>query len=84
MRELKEELGINVKKEQLYLWATISSIKKKRYLFQLRLKITRQLKLAEGASMGYFTLPEMLRKKNVVNSLRLLLLIKLLTRFFTP
>lgn len=76
IRELKEELGINIKREQLYLWATFPSFKKKNYLFKLKLnKNIKDLKLKEGSSMGYFTILDMLKKKNLVKSLRLFLIL---------
>ena len=79
IRELKEELGIKVKKEQLKLWMAFPGFRKKNYLFKLQLyKDIRDLHLMEGSSMGYFTITEILRKKNLVGSLRLLLLLYLL------
>ena len=76
IRELKEELGINIKKEQLYLWIVFPSFKKRNYLFKLKLnKNIKDLKLKEGSSMGYFTILDMLKKKNLVKSLRLFLIL---------
>ena len=76
MRELKEELGLIIKKEQLRLWMVFPVFKKKNYIFKLQLnKDTKPLRLMEGSSIGYFTILEILRKKNVVRSLRLLLLL---------
>src|SRR3989344_820899 len=74
IRELKEELGITVKEEQVQHWLTIPDFKKRNYLFKLRLgrKIT-QKQLREGADLGYFTVAEMRKKKNVVKTLSLFL-----------
>ncbi len=82
IRELKEELGIKVKKEQLRLLVVFPGFKKSNYIFKLRLNLDiRKLKLEEGASLGYFSILEMLKKKNVVSSLRLLLLLYPLLSF---
>ena len=74
IRELKEELDLAIKKEQLRLLAVFPNYQKKNYLFRLKLNENTKLKLMEGSSMGYFTVGEILRKKNVVKSLRLFLL----------
>lgn len=73
IRELKEELGLKVKKEQLRHLMTIPQITKKSYLFKLRLSKTKKLKLKEGTSFKYYTIPQLFKKKNIVSSLRLLL-----------
>lgn len=76
VRELKEELGIKIEKKQLHLWAKFPGIKKKSYIFRLKLnKNIKSLKLMEGTSMGYFTKGEILRKGRVVKSLRLLIIL---------
>jgi 8-oxo-dGTP diphosphatase len=75
IRELKEELGIKVKKEQLLFFMTFYGFKKNRYIYKLKLNKNLNLKLGEGASMDFFTQREMLFKKNVVNSLRFFLLV---------
>ena len=76
IRELKEELGISINGEQLSLWMVFPSFKKRNYLFKLKLnKNIKDLKLKEGSSMEYFTILDMLRKKNLVKSLRLFLIL---------
>jgi len=76
IRELKEELGIDIKKEQLYLWTVFHGFKKKNFLFKLKLnKNIKDMKLKEGSSMGYFTILEILKKRNLVKSLRLFLIL---------
>ena len=76
IRELKEELGLSIKKEQLKLWMVIPFYKKKNYLFKLHLdREISSLKLGEGAGMGYFTISEMRKKKNIVKNLKILLYI---------
>ena len=75
-RELKEELGIKVNKKQLTLLATFPGFKKRRYIFKLKRNLDiGKLKLGEGDSLGYFSILEILKKENVVSSLRLLLLL---------
>ena len=74
IRELKEELGLKIKRDKLRLWMVIPGIRKKSYLFKLKLSNKLySLKLMEGAAMGYFKSYEMKKKKNVVKSLRALL-----------
>lgn len=74
IRELKEELNLNINKNQLKLWMIFPGIKKKNYLFKLKLnKKIDSLKLMEGAEIGCFTLPEIRKKKNLVKSLKILL-----------
>ena len=74
VRELKEELGITIKEEQLRHWLTIPDFKKRNYLYKLRVeKQVDPKQLREGADAGYFTIQEMRKKKNVVKTLRLLL-----------
>mgnify|MGYP001585286832 CR=1 FL=1 len=75
IRELKEELSIKVKENQLSHFITVPSFKKNSYIFKLRLQKEINLKLREGASMKFFTISEILKEKNVVKSLRFLLLI---------
>ncbi len=76
IRELKEELGITIKHEQLYPFLTIPFLKKKNYLFRMQLgENTKELQLHEGASMGLFSIRDMILKKNVVPSLRPFLLL---------
>ncbi len=76
IRELKEEVGVNIKKEQLYLWVIFPCFRKKSFLFKLKLdKNIKDMKLKEGSSMGYFTISEILKKKNLVKSLRLFLIL---------
>src|SRR3989344_1712553 len=75
IRELKEELGLTIKKEQLRPLAVFLGIKKRNYLFKLRLhKEIKKLNLNEGASMDFFTISEILFKKNLVRSLRVFLI----------
>ncbi len=76
IRELKEELGIKIKERQLCSWMVFPGFRKKSYLFKLQLnKDARDLQLMEGSSLGYFSILEILKKKNIVSSLRLLLLL---------
>src|SRR3989344_7702196 len=74
IRELKEELEISIKKNQLHLLMVIPGIKNKNYLYKLPLgKEKEHFTLKEGVAMGYFTPSEMRKKKNVVKTLRFLL-----------
>ena len=75
IRELKEELKIDIKKEELTLLGVFHDFKKKNYIFMMPIKNNRRLQLQEGAAIGYFTSAEMIWKKQVVFSLRLLLLV---------
>ena len=74
IRELKEELGILIKKEQLKLWMVIGGFNKKNYLYKLTLNLKlKDFKLREGKSMAYFSISKIRKKKNLVKTLRLLL-----------
>ena len=76
IRELKEELDLDVKKDRLKLLIKIPELNKNSYLFTLKInKKKDKLHLKEGAFMDYFTIPQIIRKKNVLFSLRLLLIV---------
>lgn len=75
IRELNEELGIKANKGQLKFWMTFYSLRKKRYIFNLKLDNDIKLRLKEGTGMGFFTPTQMLFKKRVAKPLRLFLLV---------
>ena len=69
IRELKEELDLSVKEKDLELVLSMPLIKK--YVYKLKInKGLHELKLKEGADMQFFSIEEILKKKNVVGSLR--------------
>ncbi len=74
MRELKEELNLDVKGSQLLLVAKINSFNKKYYIYYSKIDLPiSNLDLAEGVSIGHFSLKQILFKRNVVLTLRLFL-----------
>ncbi|MEK6903688.1 MAG: NUDIX domain-containing protein [Nanoarchaeota archaeon] len=75
MRELKEELSFNVQKNELRLLAVFPGLKQRNYVYAMDLnQNAKDLQLQEGAALGYFTISEMVRKKNVVKTVKLLLI----------
>ncbi|MCK5150115.1 NUDIX domain-containing protein [Candidatus Pacearchaeota archaeon] len=75
IRELNEELGLLVKKNNLKLVFKINLFFKKYFIFQTKIKDNQKLILKEGASMKFFSKKEILSKKNLLYSLRLFLLL---------
>jgi len=74
IRELKEELSIIVKKEELELFVTAPSFRKRRFIYRLRWnKGIDDFTLKEGSDMQFYTRNEILKKNNVVPSLRVFL-----------
>jgi len=71
IRELKEELGLRLVPEDIKLFLKFLLPRHKIYLYKLDLKqdIKRSW-LKEGKDMKYYTRREILRKKNLVRSLR--------------
>jgi 8-oxo-dGTP diphosphatase len=85
IREIKEELGVRINKKDLSLIMKIPFFKENRYIFRIDWdKKISDLKLNEGKDLGYFSIKEILIKKNVVFVLRMFLmfypLIKLLNK----
>ncbi len=73
IRELKEELNLLVKSKDLKLITKINLLFKKYFIFKLKINSTQKLIQKEGASMGFFSRKKILRKKNLVHSLRIFL-----------
>ena len=73
IRELKEELCLEVNEKDFELLLKIPVIKK--YIYRLKLDKMPVLKLKEGADMQFFSNREILEKKNLVISLRIFLII---------
>jgi 8-oxo-dGTP pyrophosphatase MutT (NUDIX family) len=73
IRELKEELDLSVSNKDLKLIIKANLLFKKYFIFKLEINPNRKLIQKEGASMGFFSRKQILKKKNLVYSLRLFL-----------
>ena len=75
-REVKEELGINLEPHNLKLLFKKESLSSKRYVFYYKIKKDlKNIKLGEGQSFEFMRLSDLIFRKNVVNSLRLFMLV---------
>ncbi len=83
IREIKEELDLDINEKDLKFLIKIPFLKGRRYIFKINLnKKTSELKLNEGSDLDYFSIKEILIKKNVVPSLRNFLFFYPLINFF--
>lgn len=72
IREIKEELGITIFKEDLKKEYKITFPFKKYYIYEIKLKSNnKKLVLNEGKEMRFMTVNEILDHKDVLNSVRL-------------
>jgi len=83
IREIKEELGLVIKKENLKKLITIPVLRKKYHIFYLKTnKKIQEFTLKEGSSMKFMNRKELLKKRNVVPIVRYFFLIyPLLSKF---
>ena len=82
IRELYEELKINVEKSELKTLLIIPTFKNTNYLYKwIADERLKEAKLLEGQEMKFFSIEELLKKKNVVPSLRPFLRIYKLLRY---
>ena len=71
VREILEELKIKVNKSELRTVLIVPTFKKVNYIYRWRAdKRLKKAKLIEGQKMKFFTITELLKKENVVPSLR--------------
>lgn len=72
VREVREELGLDIIPQNLRLLLRKKTKRERRYVFYYKLKENpARFKLREGQRFEFFKLKEILFKKNVVPSLRL-------------
>ena len=75
-REVKEELGINLNPHNLKLLFKKESHSSKRYIFHYKINNNlKNIKIGEGQRFEFMRLSDLMFRKNVVNSLRLFMLI---------
>ncbi len=76
IREVKEELGITLDPNDLRLLFKKESRSSNRYVFYYKIKKDLgDIKLGEGKSFKFMRLSDLIFKKNVVNSLRIFMLL---------
>ena len=81
-REVKEELGIDIKPSNLRLLFKKESNSSKRYVFYYKLqKEQESFRLGEGQKYQFLSLREIILKRNVVPSLRLFMIMYPLFKF---
>ena len=75
-REVEEELGINLEPHNVKLLFKKESRSSRRYVFYYKIKKDlKNIKLGEGRSFEFMRLSDLIFRKNVVNSLRMFMIV---------